>query len=58
MAGKTIVVKNFEEDEVATYENAKIEIDSGMLYVKDADDGEVLWVSTMSRHSASVKAKA
>lgn len=55
MTVKTVEVKNQDGDVVATYSNAKIVVESSMLYVKDADSDEVLWVSTMSKHFANVK---
>lgn len=54
MAGKQVKVFNSGGGEVATYSNAKIVIEGGMLYVKDADSEEVLWVSNMSEHRAQI----
>lgn len=55
MAGKTVNVMDSGGAKVATFQNAKIVIEGGMLYVKDEDSGDVLWVSNMSEHRAFVE---
>lgn len=56
MAGHVIeVVENETKKVDTTYQEAKIEITAGMLYVKSATDDAILWFSNTSTHSARVK---
>lgn len=52
---KTVVVTNLiTGEEEGRWVNAKIEVGSGMLYVKDRSDGELLYSSGMGTSKAKV----